>query len=355
MTATPPAVGSTLTGNTGPGWGRLVASAVSPGVWVTALPFPSALSYSYSYCLRYSGGVVVVDLGWDTAEGWRTFQLGLNRAGVTLDEVIGVVITHTHPDHYGFATAIKQYTPAWIATHGAERPLIAATAAERAARVDEMAEWLQRCGAPDSEMAELVHEDAELQAAMPYVQPDFDLIDGDPVPGTGGSLVPVHTPGHTPGHLCFHDRERNLLFTGDHLLPRVTPNVPKRPRSTVDPLADFLASLDRLARFEQPLVLPGHEWAFDRLAGRTAAVRSHHDRRLDEIEAAVTQGARTVWDVARSVGWSRQFDTLDPRGRRQALGETYSHLYRLSRSGCVVMEEGIPEQWAPRQASRVTP
>jgi glyoxylase-like metal-dependent hydrolase (beta-lactamase superfamily II) len=346
VTATPPAVSSTSAGSTGPGWRRLVASAVSPGVWATALPFPSVLSYSYSYCLRYSGGVVVVDLGWDTAEGWQTFQLGLTRAGVMLDEIIGVVITHTHPDHYGFAAAIKKYTPAWIAAHGAERPLIAATAEERATRVDEMAEWLQRCGVPGSEIPGLTHEAAELQAAMPHVQPDFDLFDGVPVRGSDGSLVPVHTPGHTPGHLCFHDRERNLLFTGDHLLPRVTPNVSKRPRSTADPLADFMASLDRLARFERPpLVLPGHEWAFDGLASRTAAVRSHHARRLDEIEAAVVQGAGTVWDVARSVRWSRQFDTLDSRGRRQALGETYSHLYRLSRSGRLVMGDGVPERW----------
>ena len=344
MTATPPAVISTTAGNPGPGWRRLVASAVSPGVWATALPFPSVLSYSYSYCLRYSSGVVVVDLGWNTADGWHTFQLGLSRAGVMLDELIGVVITHTHPDHYGLAGAIKRYTPAWIAAHGAERPLIAVTAAERATRVDEMAEWLQRCGAPDSEIGVLVHEDAELLGAMPDVQPDFDLLDGVPVQGTDGSLVPVHTPGH----LCFHDTERNLLFTGDHLLPRVTPNVPKRPRSTADPLADFMASLDRLARFERPpLVLPGHEWAFDRLMSRTAAVRSHHDRRLDEIEATVVQGAGTVWDVARSVRWSRQFDTLDPRGRRQALGETYSHLYRLSRSGRLAIKEGIPQRWAP--------
>ncbi|MFC9358919.1 MBL fold metallo-hydrolase [Rhodococcus sp. NPDC057014] len=26
----------------------------------------------------------------------------------------------------------------------------------------------------------------------------------------------MHTPGHTPGHMVFHDRGRNILFTGDH-------------------------------------------------------------------------------------------------------------------------------------------
>jgi len=346
VTAAPAVAASTPGGTASPGWRRLVASAVSPGVWATALPFPSVLSYSYSYCLRFSGGVVIVDLGWDTPEGWQTFQLGLARAGVALDEIIGVVITHAHPDHYGFAAAVRENTSAWIAAHPAERPLIAATVAERSARVDEMAEWLLRCGVPGSEIAGLRDEAAELQAAMPHVLPDFELDDGVPVHGTDGSLVPVHTPGHTAGHLCFHDRERNLLFTGDHLLPRVTPNVSKRPRSTPDPLADFMASLDQLARFRRsPLALPGHEWAFDRLASRATAVRSHHDRRLDEVEAAVVQGAETVWDVARSVGWSRPFDTLDSRGRRQALGETYSHLYRLSESGRLVRHDGLPERW----------
>ncbi|HEY5853532.1 MAG TPA: MBL fold metallo-hydrolase [Aldersonia sp.] len=336
----------------GSGWDRLVSSAVAPGVWATMLPFPSALSYSYSYLVRVPAGVIVVDLGWDSDDAWNAFQVGLSRAGATLDEVVGVVISHAHPDHYGFAAAIKEHTPAWIGAHPAERRQVAATAHERAARVEEMEHWMRRCGVPESHLQLLRREAAEIAATLPAVQPDIDLADGTPVPDSDGALLPIHTPGHTAGHLCFHDRGRDLLFTGDHLLPRVTPNVSKRPRSDVDPLSDFQMSLARVgaAARDTTLVLPGHEWAFDRADARVATILAHHADRLDEIEAAVTAESETVWEVASAVSWARPFDQLAPRAQRQAIGETHSHLFRLAREGRASAISGDLLRWRPSRS-----
>jgi len=225
---------------------RIEGFAVAGGAWATAIPFPGRLAYSYSYALRYADGLVLVDLGWDSGEAWRAFLAGLSRAGAGLDEVIGVVVTHAHPDHYGLARRIQERTSAWIGAHPGERSQIRVDAAERRARLAEISLWLQDCGAPEPLLAELDGELGALDAVLPTVEPDVELEDGKPVPCTGGALVPVHTPGHTAGHLCFHERERNLLLTGDHVLPKVTPNVARRPGSDLDPLRDFLSSLTRL-------------------------------------------------------------------------------------------------------------
>lgn len=325
--------------------------AVASGAWATAIPFPSPLAYSFSYALRYADGIVLVDLGWDSDDAWQAVLTGLVRAGATLDEVRGVVVTHAHPDHYGLASRIREHTSAWIAAHPGERANIRIDAAERRSRLDEITGWLRDCGVPGALLAELDDELGALDAVLPTIEPDVVLEDGVPVPGTDGALVPLHTPGHTAGHLCFHERDRNLLLTGDHVLPKVTPNVARRPGSGPDPLRDFLASLGRLDRIpDSTVVLPGHEWPFDRLSRRVDALREHHEQRLAEVEHAVVRGCETVWQVAEAVPWARAFSAFTPRSLRSALAETSAHLVRLAEGGRIRRVPGRPERWTPTRS-----
>jgi glyoxylase-like metal-dependent hydrolase (beta-lactamase superfamily II) len=304
------------------------------------------LVFAFTYFLRVPKGFVAVDMGWESDECWNAFREGLGRAGGSLDTLVGVVVTHVHPDHYGLAERIREHTSAWIAVHPAERPQIADSLRARTDHIDRMADWLGACGAPASELDALRADSADIAARISMVEPDHDLVDSQPVPDTDGALIALHTPGHTPGHLCFHHREHNLLFTGDHVLPRVTPNISKRPTSEPDPLADFIVSVDRIREFSDALVLPGHEWVFDRLGDRLDDLRLHHEERLVGMEDAVRGGASTVWEVAQVVGWSRPFESLEGRARRSAIGETYSHLYRLSEAGRLHRKDGDPVRWS---------
>jgi glyoxylase-like metal-dependent hydrolase (beta-lactamase superfamily II) len=334
-------------------------SAVAPGVWSIPIPFPNPLAYVLSYAIRVREGIVLVDLGWDSDEAWDSLQLGLRRAGADLDDVVGAVLTHLHPDHHGLAERIRASTGAWIAAHPAELPHVAPDEQARDRYVDQMAGWLRRCGCPQSELTALANSASEVGSRLALAAPDVHLADGAEVPGTEGKLVALHTPGHTPGHLCLVDESRRLLFTGDHVLPRVTPNVSWRPDVDPDPLADFVASLGRLRPYAAGyLALPGHEWAFDHLGRRLDELAAHHRERLDEVEAVVAAGASTTWEVTLAMKWHRPFETLAPRARRSALGETGSHLIRLANSGRII-DGGCDAQtaldlpsrrWRPRTA-----
>lgn len=328
---------------------------VMDGVWSTALPFPSPLGFAFSYLVRVADGAIAVDIGWDSPKSWDAFLSGLSAAGVGLTDLVGVVVTHVHPDHYGLAKHIRQRTSAWIAMHPAERPKIAESDADRVRAVGDMVAWLQLAGAPDSEVDAFRAEERDFMFRISMVQPDLELVGGQPVPNTDRTLVAVHTPGHTPGHLCFHDRSRDLIFTGDHVLPRITPNVSKRPGSDPDPLAMFRSSITKLRPYGDARALPGHEWAFDGLRDRLDTLLTHHDERLAEIEDVVRVGASTVWEVATNVRWSRPFAGLDARARRSAIGETYSHLWRLTVSGRLHEIPGVPSRWRPDPGYRADP
>lgn len=325
--------------------GKLGISAVARGVWRLALPFPSPLGYSFSYLVRVDDGFVAIDLGWDTTDGYDLLQAGLARAGGALTDIRGVVVTHAHPDHIGLAEQVRQVSGCWLGMHPRERVHIVRDGAERQARVEQFERWLVRAGLPKSDRERIMSDRDTLRGQFPQSWPDVLLEDGDSVPGTGGGLVAIHTPGHTPGHLTFHDAERQLLYTGDHVLPRVTSNVSRRPSSDPDPLADYTASLTKLDAYGDTLVLPGHEWSFDDLDARLAELREHHDARMIEIADVVRSGAETVWEVANDVTWSRSFLSLDSRGIRSALGETEAHLVRLANESVLVQVAQEPQRW----------
>ena len=77
-----------------------------------------------------------------------------------------------------------------------------------------------------------------------------------------GNSAPCTPPGHTPGHLCFVDERSRRLFSGDHVLPRITPNISVQRGAPPDPLGDYLDSLARTWDLDVDEVLPAHEWQF---------------------------------------------------------------------------------------------
>jgi glyoxylase-like metal-dependent hydrolase (beta-lactamase superfamily II) len=185
-----------------------------------------------------------------------------------------------------------------------------------------------------------------LDALLTMAQPDRDLADGDRLPLSDRSVRVVWTPGHTPGHLCLHDAEAGALLTGDHLLPRITPNVAVLATSTGDPLGSYLASLDRTASFVSDEALPAHEWRFRDIPARVAEILAHHEKRDAEILRAVDLLDRpTTWQIAAALSWSRGWPSLHGVLRRLALAETLAHLWHLAENGLVSSSPGEPVRW----------
>jgi glyoxylase-like metal-dependent hydrolase (beta-lactamase superfamily II) len=188
-------------------------------------------------------------------------------------------------------------------------------------------------------------------ASMPVRQlvdaarPDVLLEDGDKPDVDGWDLAAIWTPGHSPGHLCFWEPRYRLMLSGDHVLPRITPNISYHPQAGADPLGEYLQSLDKLAEYDASEVLPAHEHRFVGLSERLAELRAHHDARFGEAVAAIDAGVTTAWDIASHMRWSRPWDRIDGFMRRAAVGEALAHLRALEERGIVHEELGEPSHW----------
>jgi glyoxylase-like metal-dependent hydrolase (beta-lactamase superfamily II) len=139
------------------------------------------------------------------------------------------------------------------------------------------------------------------------------------------------------------------MFTGDHVLPRITPQIAVFSTGAGDPLRQFLRSLERLDRYEVDEVLPAHEYRFRGLSGRLADIAAHHTQRLAEIHAAVQAApGQTAWQLAAGLTWSRPWERIDMFGRQLALGETLAHLVLLGERGEARAAGDEPLRWYPR-------
>jgi glyoxylase-like metal-dependent hydrolase (beta-lactamase superfamily II) len=315
----------------------------------------AALPYVFAYAFEVPGGVVLVDPGWNAAEALAALEDGLGSFGARLVDVRGVLVTHLHPDHYGLAGRVREVSGAWIGLHPADAALIPDRYEDADDLLRRISGWLEQTGAPAADLAELRDATMQLRRFVVVARPDLPLADGDRPDLPGWRLRAVHTPGHTPGHLCFVEERTGVVLTGDHVLPTISPNIARHPQAGPDPLADYLASLERLRRWGDGLALPGHQWRFDGLTGRIDELIAHHERRLAEVEAAVADGAATIWEVATRTTWSRPWREVRGFMRRAALGETAAHLAHLEGRGRLERTATSPLRWRVRSRAPAVP
>jgi len=326
---------------------------VRPGLWSIPVPIPrNPLRYLLAYALEVDGGVALVDAGWNTEEAWSALTGGLEAIGADIEMVRAVLVTHIHPDHYGLAGRVREASGAWVALHPADAAALPDRYHDMDRLIGDMRALLAACGVPDDEGAELTIASMGIRPLVELVQPDVLIEDGARVDLPGVELQAIWTPGHSPGHLCFWEGRRRLLLSGDHVLPRISPNISIHSQQRPDPLADFLESLMKVRGLDAEEVLPAHEWRFRNLAARVDELAAHHADRLVEIEEVVRRdGPATCWEVTTALTWSRPWEDIAPFMRRAANGETLAHLMLLTGVGSLTRSDGIPWRWSPAQAA----
>jgi glyoxylase-like metal-dependent hydrolase (beta-lactamase superfamily II) len=306
---------------------------LSDRLWSVPVPMPGGLRYVLSYLLIGDDGLLVVDPGWPDEQSWQALSVGIAASGYQLADVGGIAVTHVHPDHGGLAGRLSEVSGAWIGAHPGENAML-----EHARRMGGRSwaspEWARACAVPQETAGPLGPHTAVPTTGWFLPRVDRPLVDGARLPVRGVEIIARHTPGHTRGHLCFELPEFGRLMSGDHVLPRITPNIAAYQEGDEAALTEYLWSLDLVAGLRVTEVLPGHEYRFGDLAGRVAALREHHARRLAEIMRAVAGGAATVWAIAAQLSWTRPWSELSHSSAlRAALGETKAHLHHAERTG----------------------
>ena len=194
--------------------------------------------------------VILVDAGYPgLAE-----QLGeaIEKAGVPLEKLNKVILTHQDIDHIGSLPGIlgNSQQKIEVLAHEAEKPYIQGDKP-----------LIKAEAAKNLKLSETLSEEQRRQLQGIFSNPpkapvDKTIADGEELPYCGGIIV-IYTPGHTPGHICLYHKPSKTLVTGDALTANDGVLSGPNPSATHD-MQEADKSVKKLAQYEIETIICYH-------------------------------------------------------------------------------------------------
>ena len=307
---------------------------VAEGVQQLEIPMRhNPLGKTYSYLLEEAR--TLIDTGVPTGDAYAALEEQLGAVGLRVSDLERIIVTHMHTDHIGLVERIRERADVRVIAH--------AEAVRIQRRWADMRETAREAIRSEIELlggSGFLRVFSQLENAVrrPRWRLDVDetIEDGAILELEGSRLRAIWTPGHSREHVCLHDADRRILFSGDHVLPKITSHISHHTFMEGDPLGEYLAALEKVRDLPVDLVLPGHEWSFRDLGGRVRELEVHHERRCGEILSSLRSGGRNVFEISSTISWdSKPWPEMEFWTKRMAAAETYAHLVYLRNRGRV--------------------
>ena len=298
------------------------------GIYLIPAPLPfKSPAWVNTYAIESNGGLLLIDCGTDWEPGREALRQGFTDLGLEESAVHTLVVSHLHLDHVGMSARLVEEWGCRFVMHERASKLVDKYN-DTPGYVSRLTKIATTHGVPDSAVkATAVFQRPDY---MPLINaPDHTVVDGESIDlGDGRSLEVVHTPGHEPAHICVRDTRTGILFSGDHVLPRISPVI-MWDTDLSDPLGDYLSSLQKLIGLNIGVTYPAHGTLIDQGDERARQILLHHDRRLLDMAELVREGETDAWEVML-----KSFrPNLDALQSRLAFLETTSHLEHLRLTG----------------------
>lgn len=322
-----------------------------PAVYCVEVDLPQNPLHNLNvYVIRTPERNLIIDTGFCRPECrealWSGIrELGLNRSRTAL------FLTHLHSGHTGL---VWDFVDRDIPVYMGRIDLGYLSGPHQMDHLALLEEMFGMEGFPPEYLAV---QSTENQGRIYAPKPGFPAVPldhGDKIPMGGLDVTALHTPGHTPGHMVLYLPKEQLLFSGDHILFGITPNISvwhQVPHS----LKDYFDSLGMIRTLPIRATFPAHRSAEGDAHQRVKELLVHHAQRLAEIyQAAAAYPGSTAYQIAGLIKWSargRAWEEFPSHQRWFAMAETLAHLYylvekdkvrRIQRSGRILYHVKAP-------------
>lgn len=291
-----------------------------------------------SYLIRGKHHDVLIDTGFRCEECRNALSEGLRELG-SEPERRDVLLTHIHSDHSGLSDLFAGPGRHVYLSRIDLDYQIGLIEGDINRRRNErfVSEGFDR------KMVEIVSEtNPAKKMAIPAVTDAFEGLNDGAIIGVGDyKLKLILVPGHTPGNAMYYAQEQGILFSGDHILFDITPNITQW-EYVDDALGAYLDSLQKVIDLPVRMTLPGHRKSGD-YRERVEALLRHHKNRLAEVQKIIIQQpGLTAYEIAGRMTWHIKADSWEDFPMNQkwfAVGECLSHLDYLRKREKIVREQ----------------
>lgn len=313
---------------------------IYPSIYQLSLPFVSSGKgpgpvHVYLFA---EDPVTLIDTG--TTMTVPVFRSALAELGFSVADIRQIIITHGHLDHYGGTHLLINELE--------NKPVVAAH--RDAANLIEGREgvhdntkfaFLTLMGFPLKYRFAMYALDRKAQQNFNNCHVSLLFNDGDTIQCGGYKADILWTPGHSKGSICIYLRDHDILFSGDTVLPHITPNaIVMLEKGKALPVrksqAEFYDSIARLEELNPGTIFPGHGETIKDIKPVTDNYRRQYRAREKRLLESIKNGERTVYQMALHV-----FNLKKRKRRGQAfetflaMSEVYTHLQVLEEQGIV--------------------
>ncbi|MEJ2171636.1 MAG: MBL fold metallo-hydrolase [Woeseiaceae bacterium] len=322
-------------------------NAVVDGIRWLRMPLPMALEHINLWLLDDERGFAIVDTGVcieSNREVWaRTFSGPMRGRPVTR-----VIVTHLHPDHSGCAGWLTEQHDVELWMTREEyllcRILISDTGRDAPAAGSQ---FYRGAGFSDEALTRYQQRFGMFgRVVAPLPESYRRIVDRERLSIGGNDWEIVVGRGHSPEHACLFDAERNIVISGDQLLPTISSNVSVYPTEPhANPLRDWLESLAaiKIRLPEDVLVLPAHGKPFRGAHARLDALILEHTTGLGRLLELCSEPRRAI-DVFPALFKGR----ISDGNLIMAAGESIAHLNYLVAEGSLDVESRNGVLWYRR-------
>lgn len=325
-------------------------SELQKDIYRIAIPLrATALGTINAYIIRGEDRSILIDTGYRMGLCVDAIRDSFHELGLDLQNT-DILLTHFHNDHSGSSTEVIQpgrsiYVPEQ------EFPYFAIGSQPGYYQESRRPIYVQE-GIAEDFFDRFMRVKAGRSTGPDFFSSQFVPVrDGEEISAGDHTLKAIHTPGHTPGHFCYWDEKNRIMFTGDHVLFDITPNI--IPWAGIpNILSLYMQSLIKIRDYPAAMALPGHRAPGD-LYKRVDEVISHHHQRLDECEELIkSHPDLTALDLTKMLSWNVTRrdgkEGIPFHLLRYAFGECLAHLDFLRLQNRIVREKDSDGFWRYR-------
>ncbi len=312
------------------------AREVAENIWKITVPIPFPLRTVNMHALvGQNGEWAIVDTGMGTPDARAAFTAGLQRAGLSIDKLQAIVLTHHHPDHIGLSGELHEQSGAKVYMHPIDEESVqriwSGTMPERFGMVSN---FFTKHGLPQTSLwlNKVDQKESRRILSVPPHEAFTMVEDGEYLDLMGERYYVIWTPGHADGQICLFRERDGVFLAADHVLPRITPNIGLySEHDRPNPLGDYLASLEKVSSLPATIVLPGHNEPFPGLKERTQEIIEHHHQRVQQLLAMIKERPQHAYSLTEQLFHNRRLNNDETK--RMAVAEVLAHLEYMRYNG----------------------